>query len=177
MKEMKVFLICIAVFMGIVGLGYITQNFLGWGPPKTQEAVVISVVDGDTIDVLIDDQEYRVRYIGIDAPDMNELEGLNATMAHIHFLQGEPVYQNYKVGQGTTVYLEKDKSETDQYGRLLRYVYKDSPYDEGKIMINELMLYTGNAKVAIYPPDIKYAEKFLEYQQDAFDKAEGIWSK
>jgi micrococcal nuclease len=33
------------------------------------EAVVTNVVDGDTIDVLIDGQEYRVRYIGVDTPE------------------------------------------------------------------------------------------------------------
>ena len=30
---------------------------------------VVNVVDGDTIDVLIDGVEYRVRYIGIDRPE------------------------------------------------------------------------------------------------------------
>ena len=42
-------------------------------PPDT--AVVIRVIDGDTITV---EGNYRVRYIGIDTPEMGEAFGLEA---------------------------------------------------------------------------------------------------
>ncbi len=38
-------------------------------PTERIEAVVVRVVDGDTIDVRLNSVEYRVRYIGIDTPE------------------------------------------------------------------------------------------------------------
>jgi len=67
--------------------------------------------------VLIDGVEYRVRYIGIDTPET------------FHPTRGEQPYgkeasaRNKELVGGRTVYLEKDISETDRYGRLLRYVW------------------------------------------------------
>ncbi len=75
------------------------------------------MVDGDTIDVLMEGREYRVRYIGIDTPET------------VHPTRGEEPYgreassRNKELVSGQTVYLEKDVSETDRYGRLLRYVW------------------------------------------------------
>jgi micrococcal nuclease len=83
------------------------------------EAQVTNVVDGDTIDVLIDGQEFRVRYIGVDTPET------------VHPTLGEQPYgseasdYNKSLVENQTVFLEKDVSETDQYGRLLRYVWLD----------------------------------------------------
>lgn len=37
---------------------------------ETQRAIVTEVTDGDTIHVVIDGAEFRVRYIGIDAPEI-----------------------------------------------------------------------------------------------------------
>jgi len=79
-----------------------------------QPAEVVNVIDGDTIEVRIDQDIFRVRLIGVNCPEItggkNEYMGLEATQ--------------YVVGlvMGKTVYLEKDVSETDQFGRLLRYV-------------------------------------------------------
>jgi len=65
----------------------------------------------------IDGKDYRVRYIGIDTPET------------VHPTRGEEPYgreasaRNKELIIGATVYLEKDVSETDRYGRLLRYVW------------------------------------------------------
>ncbi|WP_376793275.1 thermonuclease family protein [Thermoflexus sp.] len=75
-----------------------------------QTAALIKVIDGDTIDVSIGGGAFRIRYIGIDTPE-----------------QGEPYYaeateENRRLTEGKTLYLIKDVSETDRYGRILRYV-------------------------------------------------------
>lgn len=70
-------------------------------------------MDGDTIDVLIDGQEYCVRYIGIDTPEVcggADCYGPEASQANRDLVEDQ------------TVALEKDVSETDQFDRLLRYV-------------------------------------------------------
>lgn len=130
-----------------------------------QEAQVINVVDGDTIDVLIEGVEYRVRYILVDTPETKD--------------PGEPVqpfgpeaYEaNRQLVEGRTVRLEKDVSETDRYGRLLRYVYV------GELMVNEELLRLGLARVATFPPDVKYVDRFLAVQQEAQAAGAGLWGE
>jgi micrococcal nuclease len=65
------------------------------------------------------------------------------------------------------VQLEKDVSETDSFGRLLRYVYVDG------VMVNELLVLDGYAKVATYPPDVKYQDRLLAAQQQAVASGAG----
>ena len=77
-------------------------------PPAT--ARVTQVIDGDTITI---EGGYRVRYIGIDAPEVYpklEAYGIEAWQA------------NRKLVDDKRIRLEQDVSETDKYGRLLRYV-------------------------------------------------------
>ena len=91
--------------------------------------------------------EYRVRYIGIDTPET------------VHPTRGEEPYgreastRNRELVMGETIYLEKDVSETDRHGRLLRYVWLD-----GETMVNAALVAEGYAQVSTYPPDVKYAD-------------------
>ncbi|MEE8618914.1 MAG: thermonuclease family protein, partial [Dehalococcoidales bacterium] len=87
----------------------------GCGSPPNM-ARVTQVINGDTIVI---ERDYRVRYIGIDAPEVHpqpEAYGIEAWQA------------NRLLVEGKRVHLERDASETDSYGRLLRYVYVDSVF-------------------------------------------------
>jgi len=71
---------------------------------------------------------------------------------------------------GKTVYLEKDVSETDSYGRLLRYVYVN------KIFVNLELVYYGYAYAVSYPPDVAYASQLADAEEDAIDNDRGcLW--
>ena len=83
-------------------------------PPET--AKVIQVIDGDTITV---EGGYRVRYIGIDTPETHPVPEAYGT---------EAWQVNRQLVAGREVRLEQDKSNTDKYGRLLRYVYVDDVF-------------------------------------------------
>lgn len=67
------------------------------------------------------------------------------------------------------VRLEKDISEVDKYGRLLRYVYVED------LFVNKYLVEQGYAKVATYPPDVKYSQLFLEVEQTARKNNLGLW--
>lgn len=124
---------------------------------------VSKVVDGDTIE-LSDGKE--VRYIGIDTPEIgsrNECFALEAKK------------KNEALVLGKNIILEKDISETDRYGRLLRYVYVGE--GENKIMVNELLVKEGYALAATFPPDVKNKDKFLELQIAARGAGVGLWEK
>jgi micrococcal nuclease len=128
-------------------------------PATTGDAKVVKVIDGDTIDVSISGTIYRVRYIGIDTPEI-----------------GEPFYQeatnkNSEFVGGKTVKLERDVSETDKYGRLLRYVYV------GDLFVNAELVRSGYARAITYQPDVRY-QVFLEsIEQEAKQAFRGMWAK
>jgi len=131
----------------------LTQNFDGI------EIKCIRVIDGDTIEVKDEvGTKYRVRYIGIDTPETTEDYGDIATE------------KNKELVEGKLVKLEKDVSSTDKYGRILAYVYV------GDIFINAYLVQEGYAQISTYPPDVKYADYFLELQQEARDSSKGLWS-
>jgi micrococcal nuclease len=71
-----------------------------------------------------------------------------------------------------TVYLNMDVSETDKYGRLLRYLY----LEDGTFFNLELVK-DGYAYASTYPPDVKYAGVFKEAASAARDQGTGLWGE
>lgn len=114
--------------------------------------------------MLIDGGTYRVRYIGIDTPEMND------PRPDIRALAEEATVTNENLVEGQVVELEKDVSETDRYGRLLRYVYV------GDTFVNAELVALGYAQVATYPPDVKYEDLFLQLQTQAQEAGLGLWA-
>jgi micrococcal nuclease len=128
------------------------------------EARVVRVVDGDTIKVNLDGQVYSVRYIGIDTPETVHPD------KPIEWMGPEASEANKRLVEGRTVYLEKDVSEVDQYGRLLRYVYlADGTF------VNAELVRLGYAQVSTFPPDVRYQDLFLEKQREAREAERGLW--
>jgi len=125
---------------------------------------VVRVIDGDTIEVIIDGKAYKVRYIGIDTPETV------APGRPVEWMGKEAYEANKAMVEGKTVYLEKDVSETDRYGRLLRYVFL-----EDGTFVNAELVRLGYAQVSTYPPDVKYQELFLRMQQEAREANRGLW--
>jgi endonuclease YncB( thermonuclease family) len=128
------------------------------------EAQVVEVVDGDTIKVEMEGQIYSVRYIGIDKPETVH------PSEPVGWMGPEASAANEELVGGQTVYLEKDVSETDQYGRLLRYVF----LADG-LFVNAELVRLGYAQVSTYPPDVRYQEDLLEIQQEARESERGLW--
>jgi len=114
-----------------------------------EEATVLRVVDGDTIDVEINGERQRVRYIGMNTPERNEPCFDEATQA------------NVDLALGKAVHLVSDVSETDRYGRLLRYVYV------GDVFVNLELVAQGYAEAVLYRPDDRHYELFSELEAEA----------
>jgi micrococcal nuclease len=127
-------------------------------------ALVTRVIDGDTIIVDIDGVEYRVRYIGIDTPETV------APGQPIECYGKEASERNRDLVEGKTVSLEKDVSETDQFGRLLRYVWV------GETMVNAALVADGYALASTYPPDVKHSDLFAALQAEAREDGRGLWA-
>jgi micrococcal nuclease len=123
--------------------------------PGWQRAQVLEVIDGDTIGVAVDGHTYRVRYIGINAPELGEL----------CYTEGTRFNSFLVMSQGKTVYLGKDISEVDVYDRLLRYVWIIGP--DRYTMVNAELVAMGYAVAKAYPPDTKYQPFFAQMEQQA----------
>jgi micrococcal nuclease len=122
-----------------------------------ESATVVGIVDGDTIDVRINDQIYRVRYIGIDTPERDE------------FFYNQASVHNQQLVFGKTVTLVKDVSETDAFDRLLRYVLIEN------IFVNHEIVAKGYAYAATYPPDVLCSQVFINAQKSAEQGKIGLW--
>jgi len=126
--------------------------------------LVTRVIDGDTIEVNIAGAIYKVRYIGIDTPELDDKE------ARLCDLAQKATRLNRRLVEGKTVRLEKDVSETDEYGRLLRYVYVDDTF------INAELVRQGLAWAKAYEPDTKYQDYLEGLEAEARQAGLGIWA-
>ncbi|MGH2806602.1 MAG: thermonuclease family protein [Actinomycetota bacterium] len=146
-------------------------------PGGYEAGVVTRVIDGDTIEVEVTErvdgaglgdtdvgQTYDVRLVGIDTPESVkpgspvECFGKEASAALDALLGGQAVR------------MVKDVENTDQYDRLLRYVYI------GDEMANARLVVNGYAAVYTYPPNVRHADLFVEMQRQARDGNRGLWS-
>src|SRR4030042_393435 len=124
---------------------------------------VKQVYDGDTLAVSTGEQ---VRYVGVDAPEIDHQGGKSDFMAH------EARKLNAKLVQGKPIRLEFDQERNDQYGRLLAYVFL-----ENGDMVNDLLVRKGLARVLPKPPNLKYFSLLLDSQRRAMAERVGIWQK
>jgi micrococcal nuclease len=157
-KSFRLSIVCIILALSLAACEQPTTR-----PADTVEALAIRAVDGDTIEVEIEGESYKVRYIGIDTPELHH------PTKPVGYYAQEAYEKNRELVEGKTVFLEKDVSETDRYGRLLRYVYV------GDVFVNAYLVQHGYAQVSTYPPDVKYQERFLELQREAREAGRGLW--
>jgi len=126
-----------------------------------EEILVKRVIDGDTIEL---SDGRRVRYIGMNTPETVDPRKRVECFGH------EASVENKQLVEGKIVRLEKDVSETDKYGRILRYVYV------GNMMVNDYLVRQGFARVETIPPDVKYEEQFITAEKEARENNRGLWS-
>lgn len=117
--------------------------------------------DGDTI-ILKDSR--KIRYIGINAPEVEHKDK-----------KAEPYGDKAKEYNKKLVYkkevrLEFDNERNDQYGRTLAYVF----LSDGTFANNEI-INKGLAYCLPSQPNLKYENLFLKSQQNAMISKKGIW--
>ena len=121
---------------------------------KVESAVVERVIDGDTL-VLANGE--RVRLIGIDAPEKGEkcFEEAKNRLQQLVF--------------GRLVFLRRDVSDRDKYGRLVRFVYLD------RVFVNLVLVEEGLALAFEFKPDNSLAWLFRESELAALDGNGCLW--
>lgn len=128
-----------------------------------ERAQVIAVLDGDTI-VLKGGQ--KVRYLGIDAPELGK-EGRPD-----EFLAREAFETNRRWVLNQNVLLVFGPEKEDRYHRRLAYVFLESG-----LFVNSELVKRGLAHVLYQGPDLERWEELLRLQQEAIKAKRGIWER
>ena len=129
---------------------------------------VTRVIDGDTF--RIDDcseKGLKIRLIGVDAPETRRTRN-----KEIGYYGEEAKKHHTNLISGKKVRLEFDIDTFDLYQRTLAYVYL-----ENGTFINAKLVKEGYAMVSTVPPNVKYAEKFVELARKAREKERGLWGE
>lgn len=130
-------------------------------------AVVAHVVDGDTVDLLIDGREERVRLLGIDAPESvsrsvpKQCYGAEASDALAALLPS-----------GSTLRIERDAEARDHYGRLLLYLHRA----EDDLFVNLWLVESGFAEAVSYAPNLAHETDFERARHQATTADVGLWA-
>jgi micrococcal nuclease len=117
-----------------------------------------------------DDRPVDVRLIGINAPESVrpdspvECYGPESSDRLAELL--EP---------GTTVYLERDVSDADQFGRLLRHVWVVDDASDDAYLVSEVLARQGFVDARTYPPDDRYEDRLADAERAAQDEGAGLW--
>lgn len=141
-----------------------------------QKAKVKDAVDGDTIWVDINGKDEKVRFVGVNTPEVAK----NGEPAE--FMANEAKDFTNKTLKNKEIYLERDISDRDKYDRLLRYIWLEKPAASPTLTdietktINGILVKEGLAFANYYKPDTKYHEYLKELEKSAQDNKLGIWS-
>ena len=106
-----------------------------------------------------------MRFIGVDTPKIKR------PSKPVERMGQEAFEANRKLVEGKRVKLEFDAERYDRYGRVLAYVYV------GTTFVNAWLVEAGYAQVMTIPPNVKYAELFLELQREAREAGRGLWAE
>lgn len=136
-------------------------------PAGLSRAQVVRVVDGDTVDVIVEGGEERVRLIGLDTPETHsprepvQCFGSEATERAVQLLDEQTVF----------VELDSTQGVRDRYGRLLGYLW----LTDGRLVNLELIA-EGYAFEYTYDRPYKYQAVFRQAEKDAQARQAGLWS-
>jgi micrococcal nuclease len=129
-------------------------------------ATLVRVIDGDTIDVMIDGREERVRLIGIDTPETKKPE------TPIECFGPEASeFTHSLLPEGAALHLERDVEARDPFGRLLAYAYRV----EDGLFVNMEIIARGYARPLTIPPNVGHADEFVAASRAAREADAGLW--
>lgn len=125
---------------------------------------VVRVIDGDTIVISYNGNSEKLRFIGVNTPEINHPEK-GAEPFGV-----EAAEYTQKLLENQTIRLKFDVQQRDEYGRLLGYVFLvDGTF------FNARLLQEGYAQVMTVPPNDKYAEDFVWLEREARKAEKGLW--
>lgn len=144
--------------------------------PGFERAWVVRAVDGDTLVLRYEGREERLRLIGVDTPETH-----HPTKPVQYFGPEAASYTASVLTPGREVWLERDSSDRDRYGRLLRYLWLTPPSaapsreEIAAGMFNAQLVANGYAVPVAYAPDLRYIGLFRDLAETSRREGWGVW--
>lgn len=137
---------------------------------EVKKVEVEEVIDGDTIQVrdLESNEVFRVRYLGIDTP---ELEGSDYESC----FGDQAKEKNEELVSDQKLILEFDRDRYDQFGRTLAYVYTSDEDGEKEIFVNLELLEEGYARFYLDEQNTLEQDELVQAALDAQEDFSGLW--
>ena len=139
---------------------------------------VTRVIDRDTLEVTFENgQKEKVRLIGVYTP-----ETVHPKKA-VQRYGKEASHFTKTMLTDASVWLQMDVGLRDKYQRILAYVWTDRPVNadnKGEVrrkMFNAKLLLEGYAQVMTIQPNSRYAELFVQFQEEAREGRKGLWKE
>lgn len=130
---------------------------------KKEEVKLSKCIDGDTISVIINKEEKKVRFLAIDAPeiDTNEPYSIEAKDYTCNMLK-----------TAKKIYLEYDNNsdKEDKYERILAWVWADDK------LVQKELIKEGYARLAYLYSDYKYTSELNKFEAIAKENKLNIWN-
>lgn len=146
----------------ILIVGFIVNHYF---PRNKSNVSLIECIDGDTARLKIDGKDEKVRFLGIDAPEIAH----ENTPADPYGNEARDYTCNI-LKTAKSIHLEYEQSKTDKYNRVLAWVFVDEK------LLNEDLVYKGLAKVAYLYDKYKYTSKLKLAEKKAKIDKLNIWS-
>jgi micrococcal nuclease len=140
----------------LAGCSLNAVNGQGATEQAVEEALVREIIDGDTVRL---EDGTRVRYLGIDTPEMGE------------YYYDEATQRNRELVEGKVVELQPGSRDVDDYGRLLRYVYVDG------LFVNAELVAQGYATAYRKGPEEEYSCYLFQLEEEAKTGEKGLWAE
>ena len=122
---------------------------------EPEPATVLRVIDGDTIEVEIDDVNHTVRLLGINTPE-----------------KSRPYYQEAKdflaKVEGKEILILRDWEDEDKYNRKLRYIL----YDNRNLNIESV---EKGLAMAYMQEGLRYEKNLIAAQESAMSAKLNLW--
>lgn len=171
-RKKRIYSIILIVLVLLISMVGICQQ-AGKNKTNLYEAVVLRVVDGDTIIVALNNREERIRMIGVDAPESVSLNEEENTV----WGQAASEYTKSVLEPGTNIWMTFDIEERDQYGRMLAYIWLDSDTENLNHLFQKQLIGEGYALAIRYEPNTKYAAELYAAMEGAISARKGLWAE
>jgi micrococcal nuclease len=135
----------------------------GADPAAVVTARVARVVDGDTVEVELDDGLHDLRLIGVDTPETVKPD------TPVQCYGPRASRFTHATLEGRRVRVEFGVERHDVYGRLLGYIRLDGR------LFEDALLRRGLARVLTIPPNDRLAGRFERIELGAARAGRGLW--
>ena len=165
----------ISLFIGVFVFFLLNNNFsprpnvLNSNQDGVGEFKIAKYIDGDTIEVNINNKPTLVRFLGINTPEKEN------PYRHQQCFGPEASQETRKLLAGGVVYLLPDPGAPNRgrYGRLLRYIF----LPDGTF-VNAFLVKNGYAFSYIYKNQkLQFNGFFKELESEAKEEKLGLWGK